>query len=167
MPVPVRASVVGEFCALLAKVSVALAAPVLCGVNVIVKGALWPAGMVAGKVRPLKAKAELFVPADVTVTLAPLAVKLPDADPLVPTTTLPRGRVAGETASCPAAEVPVPESAMVNDGSDAVDVTTTSPAALAAEVGVKTTWKLVPWPAPRVIGVVAPLKLNPVPLIAI
>jgi len=137
--VPVRVSVVGEFWALLEKLSVALAAPVLCGLNVTVNGTLWPAGIVAGKVRPLRLNAELFVPADVTVTLAPDAVKLPDAVPLVPTTTLPSASVLGETASCPGVDVPVPESEMLNDGFEAFDVTTTLPLAPFADVGVKMT----------------------------
>jgi hypothetical protein len=50
----------------------------------------------------------LFVLAAVTVTLAPLAFRVPDAVPLVPTTTLPKARVVGVTASCPAVPVPVP-----------------------------------------------------------
>ena len=96
---PVRVSVVGEFWALLVKVRVAVAAPVVVGVNVTVNGALWPAGIVAGKVNPLKVNAALFALAEVTVTLAPEAVKLPEPDPLVPTTTLPSARVVGETLS--------------------------------------------------------------------
>ena len=43
------------------------------------------------------------------VTLAPEAVKVPEAVPLVPTTTLPTTNVVGETLNCPAAVVvPVP-----------------------------------------------------------
>jgi hypothetical protein len=42
---------------------------------------------------------ELFGLAAVTVTLAPLAVNVPVAVPLDPTTTLPRGRVLGDTPS--------------------------------------------------------------------
>jgi hypothetical protein len=37
----------------------------------------------------------LLTLAAVTVTLAPLAVKLPEAFPLVPTTTAPRARLFG------------------------------------------------------------------------
>jgi hypothetical protein len=55
--------------------------------------------MVTGNERPLTLNAELFELAAVTVTFAPLAVKLPDAVPLVPTTTLPRARVVGLTVS--------------------------------------------------------------------
>ena len=45
--------------------------------------------------------AELLELAAVTVTFVPLAVRLPDAVPLVPTTTLPKPRVVGATVSCP------------------------------------------------------------------
>jgi hypothetical protein len=108
-PVPVKASVVVEVWALLIKPSVALAAPVASGVKVTVNGTLWPAGIVTGSDNPLTLNAELFVLAAVTVTLAPLAVKLPDAVPLVPTTTLPTGSGFGVALSIPAeAAVPVP-----------------------------------------------------------
>ena len=52
--------------------------------------------------------AELFVLAAVTVTLDPLAFKLPEAVPLEPSTTLPTASVEGEMLSCPATAVPVP-----------------------------------------------------------
>ena len=80
-------------------VSVALAIPVTAGLKVTVNDALWPAGMVTGSESPPTLKTELFVLAPVTVTLAPLAVKLPDELPLLPTTTLPRSMVVGVTAS--------------------------------------------------------------------
>lgn len=58
--------------------------------------------MVTGSDNPLTLKAELLELAAVIVTLAPLAVKFPDADPLDPSATLPMLRVPGETASWPA-----------------------------------------------------------------
>src|SRR3954466_10961884 len=97
VPVPVSASVIVEDRALLVIVNVALAAAAVCGLNVMVNAALCPDGMVTGKERPPTLKAELLVLAPVTVTLPPLAVKLPDAVPLWPTTTLPNARVAGVT----------------------------------------------------------------------
>src|SRR5208337_1309176 len=83
VPVPVSASVVVEGWTLLVKVSVALAASVVSGLKVTVKGTLWPAGMVTGSDSPPTLNTESFVLAAVTVTLAPLALKLPDAVPLV------------------------------------------------------------------------------------
>lgn len=129
----------GEFWALLVNVRVAVAAPVVCGLNVAEKDTLWPEGMVTGKVSPPKLNVALFVPADVTVTLPPVAVKDPEADPLVPSTTLPIARVDGETPSCPAAALPVPESGMLSVGFDALELTVTVPVALAAELGLNLT----------------------------
>ena len=97
MPVPVRDAVVVEGCALLVKVSVPLAAPALVGANVIVNGTFWPAGTVRGSDIPPMLNAELFVPAALIVTFAPLADRLPEIVPLVPTTTLPAARVVGVT----------------------------------------------------------------------
>lgn len=84
---------------MLAKVSVALAAPAVVGLKVTVKETLCPAGIVTGNVSPPTVNTELFVLAPVTVTLAPLAVSIPDELPLLPTSTLPRFMVVGLTAS--------------------------------------------------------------------
>jgi len=97
VPVPVNVSVVVEGCALLVNVSVALTAPVVLGLNVTVNGRLCPAAIDAGSDMPPTLNTELFVLAAVTVTVAPLAVKDPDAVPLVPTTTFPSGSVVGLT----------------------------------------------------------------------
>ena len=103
--------------------------------------------------------------AAVTVTLAPLALRLPEAVPLVPTTTLPAAKVDGVTVNCPTAAVPEPDRGMVSVGLDAFDVIITLPLALPADCGVKLTPKLALCPAPSVTGVVIPLKVKPVPLI--
>jgi len=84
---------------LLVNVSVAVAAPVVTGLNVTVKETLWPAGMVVGNESPPTVNTELFALAPVTVTLAPLAVSVPDELPLPPTSTLPRSMVVGLTVS--------------------------------------------------------------------
>jgi hypothetical protein len=66
--------------------------------------------------------AELLLLTALTITLDPPAVRVPDAVPLVPTTTLPRARVAGLTLSVPAvAVVPIPESGSVTVESEAVE----------------------------------------------
>ncbi len=166
MPVPLSASVVVEGWALLVKVSVPLAAPVVSGLNVTVKDVLWPAGIVTGSERPPMLNTELFELAAVTVTFAPVAVRLPEALPLVPATTLPRFRVVGLTESCPTAALPVPESGTVRLGLDAFEVIAMLPLALPAEVGVNVTVNVALWLDVRVTGVVIPVKLNPVPLTA-
>jgi hypothetical protein len=139
VPVPVSVSVVVAGWALLVKVSVPLAAPDTCGLKVTINETLCPAGMITGSERPPTVNTELFELAAVTVTFAPLAVRLPDAVPLIPTTTLPRPRVVEATVSCPAAAVPVPDSGIVNVGLDAVEVIVTLPLTLPADAGVNVT----------------------------
>jgi hypothetical protein len=78
----VRASVVVGDWALLVIVNVALVAPAVCGLKVMVKGVLCPDGMVTGRERPLTVNAESFVVAAVTVTFPLVALKLPEALPL-------------------------------------------------------------------------------------
>src|SRR5271155_4814485 len=110
MPVPVRLVTLGVFDALLANEAVADAAPDAPGVNVTVNGTGVLVVTVSGNVIPLMANSEGLVPPKLTedtVTLAPLAVRVPVAVPLVPTTTLPTA--TGElTLRVPTAAVPVP-----------------------------------------------------------
>src|ERR1700722_8512763 len=108
VPVPVRSSTVEEGTALLANVSVPLADPVVCGLNVTVKVALFPAGIFAGSVIPLNANRELLLLAEPIVTSAPLAVSVPSAVPSAPPAPPPRFSVVGLTASFALAVVPVP-----------------------------------------------------------
>jgi hypothetical protein len=123
VPVPVRVSTVVEDWALLVKVSAAVTAPVVWGLNVVVNAALFPAGIVTGSDSPPTVKAELLLLTALTVTLDPAAVRVPDAFPFVPTTTLPRARVAGLTPSVPAvAVVPIPESGSVTVEFKAVEL---------------------------------------------
>lgn len=122
--------------------------------------------MVTGSDNPLIVNAELLVLAAVIFTLAPLAVRLPEPSPLVPTTTLPMARVAGLSARVPAPEAPVPDKGIVRVGFVAVEVTVTSPLALPAAVGANSTEKVAVPPPGSTTGAVMPLKLNPVPLIA-
>jgi len=165
-PVPVSVSVVEEDCALLAKVSVAVAAPAAVGLKVMVKFALCPALIVCGSENPPIVKAELFVLAAVTVTLAPLAVSVPVAVPLEPTVTLPRGRVLGDTLSWPTVdETPVPETGIVRVGLVAVELIVKFPFTAPAAVGANETVMVALCPPFRAKGVVIPLTLNPVPVI--
>src|SRR5208282_3759855 len=121
--------------------------------------------MVTGRLRPLTVNAALLELTALTMTLEPLAVRLPVPVPLVPTTTLPIAIVAGLAARTPAvAAVPVPDSGTVSVGFDPFDVTVRFPLALAADAGVNFTLKVAPCPAVSVTGGVIPLTLNPVPL---
>ena len=142
VPEPVRFSMVVVDCALLEKVSAALTDPLTFGLNVTVKGTDCPAAMVTGNARPPMLNTELLGTAPVTVTAAPLALRLPEAVPLAPTTTLPRPKVPGLTLNCPTDDVPVPETEIESVGSVAVDVTVTLPFAAPAVWGENATLKV-------------------------
>ena len=73
--------------------------PLAWGVKVTVKGADWPAVKVTGKEIPEKTNSLLLRLADVIVSEAPVAVKLPLSDELDPTVRLPKLRLPGDTAS--------------------------------------------------------------------
>lgn len=164
-PVPVSASVVVVGCALLVNVSVALADPAVVGLKVIVKEAVCPAGIVCGNENPLILKAELFVVAADTITLAPTALKVPVAVPLEPTVTLPSPSVAGDTLS--RGVTPVPDTGMVSVGFVAVEVMVRFPLTAPAAPGANETLNCGELcPAFNVSGVVIPLTLKPAPVIA-
>ena len=87
-----------------------LALPADCGAKVTVKLLRWPAARVRGKLSPL-----ILKPLPVTVAWRTVRSELPElirvADWvwLAPIFTLPKARLVGKTASCPA-PMPVPES---------------------------------------------------------
>jgi hypothetical protein len=97
MPVPVAVPVVVEGDASLVKVRVAFSDPADWGLKVIVNDLLCPAAIVTGKDSPLKVKRALLLVAEVTVTLAPVALRVPEAVPLLPTFTFPILIVPGLT----------------------------------------------------------------------
>ena len=106
LPVPVSDTTSGAF-AELAKVSVQEVKPLCCGANVIVNGAVCPACKVKGKLRPLRENSELLMLAAVTVTAPPVAKSVAPNWLLLPTFTLPKLKLDGETESIPPA-MPVP-----------------------------------------------------------
>jgi hypothetical protein len=89
--------------------------------------------------------------AEVTVTDAPLAVRLPFSEELDPTTTLPKLRLVGDTAKVPAA-VPVPESAILSGEFDAFETIDKLPLAAPALLGVNVAVKVTLWPDVRLTG---------------
>lgn len=100
------------------------------------------------------------------MTLAPpVFVTVSDKDCGLPICTLPKLRLVGLDDNAPGA-VPVPESGMLRVGLDAVEVMVTLPLGLPADRGAKVTLKVELCPAVSVTGVVVPLRLYPVPLIA-
>lgn len=76
--------------------------------------------MVSGKEIPLSVNEVLFEVALPTVTLPPVAVKLPDPVPLLPTITFPMLRVPGLTSSWVPVADPVPANETVGTASDAL-----------------------------------------------
>src|ERR1700746_3749908 len=114
--------------------------------------------MIVGSDKPLIAKRELLELAAVTVTFAPVALRLPEAVPLVPVNTLPTASGAGVALSVPDAADPVPASEMISVGLDPFDVTVTLPLALPPDAGAKVTVKVALCPAVSVAGVEIPLS---------
>jgi uncharacterized membrane protein (UPF0136 family) len=163
VPVPVRDSLVVEVCALLVNDNVALSDPVAVGLNVTVKGTFWPAATVMGRDKPFTLNAALLVVAAVMVTLAPLALRLPDPLPLAPTTMLPIFSVDGVTESCPmAAEAlpPVPLTGIFNHELLAVLLMMTLPLVDEVAVGANVTFTPTFCPEARTIGRLTPEILN-------
>jgi hypothetical protein len=165
LPVPVAESVVLEGWALLVKVRVAPSVPATCGLNITVNDAVCPAGMMIGSDKPLMLNRELLVVAAVTVTFAPVALRLPEAVPLVPTNTLPKATGAGLAVNCAGAVVPVPARARVKVGLEPSDAMVALPLALPADCGAKVTLNFALCPGGSVTGVEIPPSVKPVPLI--
>ncbi len=159
---PVRGSV-NEFEALLAKVMLSEAAPLTWGVNVTVKGTLWPAARFKGSGSPLSVNSKLCRLAELTVTLVPVALRVAVKLALLPTTTLPKFKVAGLTPNCPRA-VPEPATAIARGELDAFETTEMFPLALPADTGAKAALNVKLCPGARVSGRPSPLTLNPEPL---
>jgi hypothetical protein len=90
-------------------------------------------------------------------------VTVSERDLLLPTVTLPKLSEVGFAPSVPG-EIPVPVRGILRVELEALEMMFTLPLAPAAEVGVNVTVNVVLCPAPRVRGVVMPLRLNPLPL---
>lgn len=73
------------------------------------------------------------------------------SDELDPTTTLPKLRLAGDTANWPAA-VRFPETAILSGEFDAFDITDRLPVAAPALVGLKVAVNVTLWFAVRLMG---------------
>lgn len=105
---PVNASEVGEFDALLRNEMLPEAAPDAWGVKVTVKGALCPAINVTGNVMPLTENPSPLQLPDNIVTAEELAVSVPARALLLPTATLPKSMVEVEAESEPGTALPLP-----------------------------------------------------------
>lgn len=102
--------------------------PLTCGAKVILKVVLWPLAIVIGKEIPLTENPVPFHDAEETVTLEFFAVNFPVRVLLLPTATLPKLTVAGDTVSCAdVVVVPVPLNPTLKLGLVASDVTAKVP----------------------------------------
>src|ERR1700722_11364339 len=119
--------------------------------------------MVAGSEIPESTNSALLRVAAVTVTDAPLAIRLPPREELDPTVTLPKLRLVGDTANWPVA-VPVPERAIVSGELDAFDPPDRFPLAVPALVGAKVAVKVTLPLGVSVSGKVNPLIENAAPV---
>jgi hypothetical protein len=162
-PVPFKAATAGELVALLANEALAEAAPLACGVNVTVNVTALVVVTVTGNVRPLTENSEAFAPlmvTEVTVTLAPVAVSVPVAVPLVPMVTLPALMVVGETLNCPDAATPVPVNVATVGELEALLANEALAEAALVPVGVNVTVKATGLPVVTVTGKERPLTEN-------
>jgi len=149
--------------ALLEKFKVPEAEPVAVGLKIAVNEAEPPGAIVSGRERPLMENSEFVPVIEEIVTEAPVAVSVPVWLPVVPTTTFPKVRAEGESASWPGA-VPDPERLTDNDGLAALEATASDPLAAPVDDGAKVTLNVTLCPGLRVVGGFTPLMLNPAPL---
>jgi len=118
---------------------------------------------VIGSEIPESTNSALFRLAELIVTDAPLAVRLPFSAALAPTCTLPKLRLVGDTANVPEA-VPVPERPMLSGEFEAFETMERLPLTAPALAGVKVTLKVTLWLGLRVRGRDKPLTANAAPV---
>lgn len=140
-----------------------LADPLVWGVNVTENETLCPAAMVNGNETPLNEYSELLIVSEETVMLAPLAVIVAGKVELLPTLTSPKFRLVGVRLSWPVA-TPVPETAIVRSGSDALETIEMLPLSLPLANGANSAVNVMLSPEVKVMGTFSPEMLNPVPL---
>ena len=98
-------------------------------------------------------------PAELIVTLDPLATRLPVLVTVCPTITLPKSMLTGFTESCPA-ELAEPVKPIPSEELDASEVNVRFPEAVPLTVGANFTLKVRLCPAASVAGSDNPLTLN-------
>jgi len=162
VPVPLNVIVVGEFGALLTIEMLPLALPADVGANLALNVVLSPAPNVSGVLNPLMLRPLPDTVAPDMVTLAePEFVNVTDWVPLLPTATDPKFTLEGLAATWPC--IPVPDNAIDAGEPGALLTIEMLPVAAPADVGAKMAENEALLPALIVIGMLAPLMLNPVP----
>jgi hypothetical protein len=165
-PVPDKGIVRVGLDAFEVSVTLPVTLPADAGLKVTVKVVLCPAVRVTGVVMPLRANPEPPIVAEEIVTLEPpVLVTVSESDCLFPNVTVPKARLVGFDPRPPGA-TPVPDRGIVREGFEAFEVIVTLLLAAPVDAGAKVTLKVALWPVVRVTGVVIPLRLKLVPLIA-
>jgi hypothetical protein len=119
---------------------------------------------VTGGVTPAKLKPDpLEVIWEIVRAEPPIFVSVSPSVLLLPVATLPKLRLTGLAASCPAV-TPVPDSGTLSVGFAAFEVIARFPLTLPLDTGEKTRLKFALWPPANVSGSVTPDALNPVPV---
>jgi len=149
---------------LLVNVTCPVKLPEDCGVKVTVKGILVPAGMVTGKLIPLKEKPEPLRLAPEITTLAPVALNDAFWLLLLPTVTVPKLRVEEFTPSCPEPAIPVAVRFTTSAWAVPAIVIDNWPLALFAALGRKLTVTAALCPGSSENGTAGAETLNPVPV---
>jgi len=164
MPTPVKGMASGEPGALLVIEMLPLAVAADAGANAAVKVVLWPALRVSGTVSPVRLKpAPVAAAAEIVMLAVPEFISVIVWEPLLPTKTFPKLKLAGLAERDP--WVPEPVKAIVDGEPGALLVIEIDPVApVVAEAGVNVELKLVLCPAFRVKGRAAkPLTPKPEP----
>jgi len=162
VPVPLKGMVSGEFCPLLMIEMLPLALPADVGANWALKVVLSPAPSVSGVLNPLMLKpVPDAVPCEIVTLPDPEFVNVIDCAPLLPTATDPKLTLDGLAPSWPS--IPVPDNAIVAGEPGALLTIEIPPVSLPTADGENFAVNDALLPALIVIGMVAPLMLNPVP----
>ena len=153
----------GPLEALLVNDSAPETVPLLVGLKATLNDELCPAGIVNGKVAPVRTNCELLVVSADTVTLALVALMVRACVAVEPTLTLPKFTDAGVMFSCPTrvAVAPVPLRGTFTLG----PLTKRSPPVVPANCGAKVRFTVTLCPPFKVIGNVGPLTENSLPVI--
>jgi len=154
----------GELVALLTNEMLPGTLPAACGAKVTVKVTLVPDCTVVGKVIPVTEYPVPFQAADETETSALLAVSVPVRFLVLPTFTLPKDNVDGDSDNCAAAvAVPFPCRGTIAGSVAPTTSIVNVPVAAPLVVGLNETVRSVLCPAVNSIGTVAPDE-KPAPL---
>src|SRR5271155_74181 len=95
----------------------------------------------------------------------PLFCKVTINEPLLPSVTVPKGRLVGLAPSCVLEDTPVPLRPIASGEFGALLTRESDPFTAPATVGAKTTLNVMFPPAAIVFGMESPVALNPAPVI--